>query len=125
MRENKCYCFNISKFSSSDRYIESHKKSDIASSATAHSSFNSGRTELDSHADTNIAGGNCLIMSYTGRLCDVSAYSDEYPPKKGVPIVSAATGYTAADGANYILIVHEALSMPDMTCDLFLVLTRK
>ena len=71
-------------------------------------------TELDSHADTIVAGRNTLLMSYTDRVCEVSPYSDEYQPKKDVPIVSAATGYTSACGENYILILNEALWMPNL-----------
>lgn len=37
-----------------------------------------GRTELDTHADTFVAGRNCLLMNYTERVCDVMPYSDEY-----------------------------------------------
>ena len=36
-----------------------------------------GNIELDTHADTIVAGANCCIMSYTGRICDVLPYSDE------------------------------------------------
>ena len=53
-----------------------------------------GRVELDTHADTFVAGRNCLLMNYTEKVCDVAPYSDEYEPKKAVPIVQAATGYT-------------------------------
>ena len=34
-----------------------------------------GKVELDSHADTIVAGSNCVIMHYTGRECDVSPYT--------------------------------------------------
>ena len=36
-----------------------------------------GRCELDSHADTFVAGRNCILMHYTERVCDVMPYSDE------------------------------------------------
>ena len=68
-------------------------------------------TELDSHADTNVVGRNTLLISYTDRVCEVSPYSNEYQPKKKVPIVSAVTEYTSACGENYILILNEALWM--------------
>ena len=71
-------------------------------------------TEMDSHADTIVAGRNTLLLSYTDRVCEVSPYSDEYQPIKDVPVVSAATGYTSACGENFILILNEALWMPNL-----------
>ncbi len=68
-----------------------------------------GRVELDTHADTFVAGRNCLLMNYTERVCDVMPYSDDYEPKTGIPIVQVATGYTAANGQRSILIFNEAL----------------
>ena len=56
-----------------------------------------GRVELDTHADTFVAGRNCLLMHFTERVCDVMPYSDEYEAKRGVPIVQVATAYTAAN----------------------------
>ena len=75
--------------------------------------YYTGRSELDSHADTMAAGRNCIITNYTDRTCTVSPYEeDEYKPITGVPIVQAATAYTSKSGRNYILILNEALSMP-------------
>ena len=73
-----------------------------------------GRVELDTHADTFVAGRNCLLMHYTERVCDVMPYSDEYEAKKSVPIAQVATGYTAANGQRTILIVNEALWIPEL-----------
>ena len=61
-----------------------------------------GRCKLDSHADTTIAGKNCAIIKYTDRSCDVAPFSEKYTPMKDIPIVSAATGFTSANGRNYI-----------------------
>ena len=72
------------------------------------------RCELDSHADTIVAGGNCLLLNYTDRACTVHAYDEKYQPHNDVPVVKAATGYTSKDGRNYILILNEALWMPDL-----------
>ena len=73
-----------------------------------------GRTELDSHADSIVAGSNCCIMHYTNRECDVSPYRDDYEPIKNVPIVQAATAFTSTyTGQTYILILNEALWMGD------------
>jgi hypothetical protein len=34
----------------------------------------SGRCEMDSHADTCVAGSNCVVLEYTGRSAEVEAY---------------------------------------------------
>ena len=73
-----------------------------------------GRRELDSHADTTVAGKNCVILRYTYCSCDVAPFSDKYTPMKDVPIVSAATGYTSANFRNYILVFNEALYIKEM-----------
>ena len=73
-----------------------------------------GRIELDSHADTFVAGRNCLVMHYTERVCDVMPYSDEYDPKNNIPIVQVATGYTTVCGRRYILIFNEALYITEL-----------
>ena len=67
------------------------------------------KTEMDSHADTIIAGTNTLLYSYTDRVCEVSPYYDDYEPMKDVPIVRAATGYRSYTRESYILILNEAL----------------
>ena len=33
----------------------------------------SGKTELDSHADTTVAGRNCMVMNYTEMSCKILA----------------------------------------------------
>jgi Reverse transcriptase (RNA-dependent DNA polymerase) len=73
-----------------------------------------GKMELDSHADTVVLGRNCTILSYTGRECDVSPYTDFYDAIKGVPIVSGASAWTCqTTGETFILVFHEALWMGD------------
>jgi hypothetical protein len=52
------------------------------------------RCEMDSHADTCVAGPNFVIDEFTGEHCDVTPYSDEYTPITDVPIVNASTAYT-------------------------------
>ena len=59
-----------------------------------------GRRELDRHANSNVAGKNCVILCYTDCSVDVAPFSDKYTPMKDVQIVSAATGYTSANGRN-------------------------
>ena len=72
------------------------------------------RCELDSHANTTVAGNNCAIINNTYRSCDVAPFLEKYTPMKDIPIVSAATGFTSSNGRNYILVFYEALYMPNM-----------
>ena len=98
----------ISAFSSINRrVISSTNANKIPHSKVIHS-----RIELDSHADSIVAGANCCIMYYTARECDVSPYRDDYSPIKNVPIIQAATAYQSEyTGQTYILILNEALWM--------------
>ena len=74
-----------------------------------------GRSELDNHANTTVAGRNCIPIWHTERSCDVAPFSDTYQPMKDVAIVLAATGFTSASGNQYILIFHECLYMPELS----------
>ena len=99
----------ICQFKSTSRRVSSAKsgknKRDRASTTF-------GRIELDSHADTIVAGSNCIIMQYTGKECDVSPYRDDYESVTNVPIVHAATAWQSPhSGQTYILVFHEALWM--------------
>ena len=72
-----------------------------------------GRCEMDSHADTCVAGSNCVVLEYTGRRADVEAYSPDYP-SKSVPIATVATAYDCpSSGATFVLINNEALYFGD------------
>ena len=98
---------NVSAFSTYNRRVISASRSVYSVSKIEHS-----RIELDTHADSIVAGANCCIMHYTGRVCDVSPYRDDYSPVKNVPIVQAATAYQSPHtGQVYILIFNEALWM--------------
>ena len=50
-----------------------------------------GRIELDSHADTVVLGSNCVVLHHTGKVCEVSPYTDEYDAITDVPVVRGAT----------------------------------
>jgi hypothetical protein len=68
-----------------------------------------GRCEMDSHADTCVAGANCTVLEYTGRFATVEAYSPDYPSKE-IPIATVATTYDCpSSAASYVLILNEAL----------------
>ena len=98
--------------SGSRRLISSATRTKQATIASVSQVF--GRCELDSHADTIVAGANCVILQYTGKECDVSPYREDYASVENVPIVHAATAWQSSHtGQTYILILHEALWMGD------------
>jgi len=73
-----------------------------------------GNIELDSHADSIVAGSNCCVLQITGRECDVTPFRDDYDSIKNVQIVQAATAWQSPNsGQVYILIFNEALWMGD------------
>ena len=73
-----------------------------------------GHIKLDTHADMTVLGLNCVVLSYTGKECEVSPYSSEYEAVQNVPVVTGATVWTnATDGMAYLLIFHESLRMGD------------
>ena len=66
--------------------------------------------ELDSHADTCVAGANTLMIGDDGRKVNVTGFLDELNAGKDIPIATVATMWTdPKDGQQYILIIHEAL----------------
>ena len=74
-----------------------------------------GQCEMDSHANTCVAGNNCIVLEYTGRHATgcVEAYSPDYPSKQ-IPIATVATAYDCPDsGATFVLIINEALYFGD------------
>jgi hypothetical protein len=36
------------------------------------------RMEIDNHADTHVAGSNCTVLYYTGRVCNVAPFTEHY-----------------------------------------------
>ena len=71
-----------------------------------------GHIEMDTHADTTVLGSNCVILSYTGKECEVSPYSSEYKAVQNVPVVTGATVWmNPPDGTAYLLIFYESLWM--------------
>ena len=73
----------------------------------------SGRNELDSHADTIVAGANCVLIERTGKVVSVSPFSSEYNSIDDIPIATVATAYDTGKGETYILIYNEALYFGD------------
>ena len=76
------------------------------------------RTELDSHANMPVVGRNAIILSETGRSCDVSAFTPDYKPMT-VPIVDAAVQFECPhQGTIFILVIRNCLHVPTMTNNL-------
>jgi hypothetical protein len=73
------------------------------------------RLEIDNHADTHALGSNCTVIHWTGRSCNVSAFSEHYQPMKDVEIVTGATAYDdPITGESTILIFNEALWLGEL-----------
>jgi hypothetical protein len=91
------------------RYIKSLQ---LASEGTMESS--SFRAELDSHADTCVAGSGFLKVEETTRTVTVSGYDEQSGHQKAIPVVSAATvWYEPLSKKEYCLVFHEALWFGD------------
>jgi hypothetical protein len=69
-----------------------------------------GRSELDSHADTCVAGSNTIPLWYTDQVVSVSPFIGEYQPLRDIPVATVATAWDdPKDGSTTILIINEAL----------------
>ena len=70
--------------------------------------------ELDSHADTCVAGPNCIVLEYTDQVVNVSAYSEQLDTMENIPIVTAVTAWDdTLTGTTTILVIGQALFMGD------------
>ncbi len=68
------------------------------------------RAELDSHADTCGVNNTAIIISYTGKVAHVSAYSPDLEVLRDIPIVKAAMAYDdAVTGETYVIMLNQAL----------------
>jgi hypothetical protein len=61
--------------------------------------------ELDSHADTCVAGPNTILIAEDGRVVNAFSYSRD--KTSNVPIATVATLWEALNGEKLILIIHE------------------
>ena len=106
---NCSYNYKMSTFSSFNRQIVSASHSIYSISKIEYS-----RIELDLHVASIVTGANCCIMRYTGRICDVSPYRDDYLSINNVPIVKAPTAYQSPHMEQvYTLIFNETIWMYD------------
>ena len=67
------------------------------------------RCELDSHADTCLAGSNFIAYEYTDQSVSIHGFDDNSSPVKNVPVATCMTALTLPDGETVILVVHQAL----------------
>jgi hypothetical protein len=105
---------NVSIISSTNRRIA---KSSKQNTRTQRGGI-CGKLEIDNHANTHAVGSNCTVINWTGRTCNVTPFSEHYPPMKDVEIVTAATAYDdSLTGETTILIFHEALWLGEHMVD--------
>jgi hypothetical protein len=72
------------------------------------------KSELDSHADTCVAGANTVPLWYTDAKVSISPFIGEYSPLENIPIATVATAWdSSVDGSTIILIINEALYFGD------------
>ena len=74
-------------------------------------------SEMDSHADTGVAGANFYPLAFTGEVFDVSPFSETYEATTNISIATCATVVTDPDtGKKYLLVFLQMLwfgsSMP-------------
>jgi hypothetical protein len=65
---------------------------------------NVGLCEMDTHADTSVAGSNFIMCEFDGTTCEVSPFTDEYQLMTDVPIVSAATAWTDDESGETVIL---------------------
>jgi hypothetical protein len=76
------------------------------------------RTELDSHANTCVIGKQALVVLDHNRLVNVTGYN-QAQGSTTFKVVSAALAYDSpADGRTVILVVHQAVHIPELTVNL-------
>jgi hypothetical protein len=74
-----------------------------------------GRVELDTHADTCVAGTNTIVLDLTGKTVSVSPFCDsQYESIADVPIATVATVYDCpVTGKAHVLVLNEVLYLGD------------
>ena len=64
---------------------------------------------MDTMVDTSCAGENWMALEYTGDMCDVFPYQEDYRAIKDIPVATCATMVRGEDGTDILLIGHEML----------------
>ena len=70
-------------------------------------------TEIDNHADTHCFGKKIIPFSWSGLVCSVSPFLQEYGSVEDIEICSGATAYTTSLGETIILIFGQGLWFGD------------
>ena len=73
------------------------------------------KTEPESHANMVVVVRHAYIMNLSDRTAQVSPFTPEYKSLKEVPIIDAAVAYDCPiTDKSFILVFHNALSVPSM-----------
>ena len=72
-------------------------------------------TELDSHANMAVAGGDCTIIARSGHFANVTPFSADLPVMEQVEIGDVAIAYDDPySSRTYLLVMRNALLIPSM-----------
>ena len=72
-------------------------------------------TELDSHANMAVAGGDCTIIARSGHFANVTPFSADLPVMEQVEIGDVAIAYNDPySSRTYLLVMRNALLIPSM-----------
>ena len=78
------------------------------------------RTDLDLHADQCAIGSNALVFHDFDRPINVTGYDPNGPVHSNLRTVSSALAYdNGLTGKSVILVVHQAILIPDLDHSLF------
>ena len=70
--------------------------------------------ELDSHADISVLGGGALVVADFNELVNVQGYNPSLGTKTYQTITGAVGYCDPTNGSNYHLVIHQAISIPDL-----------
>ena len=94
----------LSTISRSLRHVSDSMLDDMSGHLAA-----ADRSELDSHADTCVAGSNCVTISTTGEQVTVKGFNHK-SKVHNIPIGTVATAVDSSEtGETFLLIINEAL----------------
>ena len=87
----------------------------IASMIRSRSKTGQGRTELDSHANMMVFGGNCDVISLSGKTVEVGAFSESAGGLSDVPIADVIVAYVCKrSNQTYLLVARNVLYLDDL-----------
>ena len=95
------------------------RKSDINNNINNNLDYT--RTDFNTYANIVVLGKNCHVTNYTSRIVEVQPFSSEYEFLHQVLIVNAVIQYDdLCVGEIYLLVLKNALYIPDMTHNIML-----